>query len=187
MHKFTISLLFLATFMHNPFCAFAAECLEIDLHGQKITSANLESLLNSSLPTVSDYRGISLNLSENYLDDGDVSTLLRALEAKGLMDRLERLNLSNNRIGDKGILNLEPLLYKPNVQYVNIATNSADSETIGTLFALFKSRTPSGIDPLDFASNLATKLIWLPRYFSFRDISMPYIYKRAHQQYYGID
>lgn len=186
-----IVLIFLTTFINIPFDVCVAECLEVDLHGKRITSSTLKEILEGSLPKGSYSGGIKINLSENYLEDDDVATVVAVLTERGLISHIVRLNLSNNRMGEKGVLALKDLLLASNVEYVDVSINSVERGAISSLSDALKGdadriAASSGGDQIEILSDWLAKLIWLPHYDSFRDVPIHDKYKGAHQRYYGV-
>lgn len=163
----------------------------IDYHANHLSFGNfgekneeIQRVLETQHPSA-----FSLNLSDNYIDDSCIETLVTSLSNHKYLDHLIFLDLTNNRITQKGLLMLAPLIVSDSLKYLVIPINSLGIEDIRALSvtleidALKKSEEES-IDKTALLSSWLSKVIWLPESFDFDRLPIPLPSKEAHKQYY---
>jgi|GEM_PF-5695384 len=97
----------------------------INLHNQRIGVWNIEEKVAPRLPSVPTSTELfSLDLSDNTIVDEDVTEIMGMIESRNLLQHLQKLDLSNNRLTLEGVKALIPLLKNKNFQWLDISTNN---------------------------------------------------------------
>ena len=134
----------------------------------------------------------SLNISDNYLDDYCIETLLPMLSNETANDHnLVILDLTNNSITQNGIFMLAPLLMRNDFKWLVAPANEFGLDGIGALQSDFRQLANKISCETDMDSNALfddwiSKVIWVPE--SFTDIldrlPLAPVSRDAHRQYY---
>lgn len=66
---------------------------------------------------------VSLDLSENYLDDDCVRNLMKKLSSENLLSKLQSINFMRNRITKNGILDLLEIFFLDNIKEIDLRIN----------------------------------------------------------------
>lgn len=131
----------------------------------------------------------SLDLSDNYLDDSCIETLLSTLSSERAIEHLVILDLTNNRITQKGLLMLAPLLIRDEFRWLVAPVNDFGIEGIRALFSDLetfanKKSEEVGMDRETLLDTWLSKVIWVPETFDFDRLPLTPSSKEAHKQYY---
>ena len=169
--------------------------INIDLHQQRIGLWNLEEKIDPALPKPSPTSEeiISINLSENVITDEDISKILGMLESHGLMTRLAKLDLSNNRLKFEGVKALIPLLASENLKWLDLSINNLMVNDFQQLwedierYARRLSIIEDLANPEELRDKWAAKVILLPSSYTVVErfaLQPPFV--SAHKQYYQV-
>ena len=144
----------------------AAACLEqpvdVDLHAQWIGIWNLEEKINPALPTFTAASSpiVSINLSGNVIEDGDIPKVLDMIESHGLMARLSKLDLSNNRLTFESVKALIPLLASEKLQWLDLSINNLMGDDFTALWEEIDREAYRTCPTDDDASYQALRNLW---------------------------
>ena len=163
----------------------------VDYHGSNLYFGNFGEK-NEEVQkrlTASTSSSFILNLSDNYLDDTCIETLLSTLSSERAIEHLVILDLTNNRITQKGLLMLAPLLIRDEFKWLVVPVNNFDIEGIRALFSdleifAHKKSEEVGIDRASLLDSWLSKVIWVPETFDFDRLPLTPSSKEAHKQYY---
>lgn len=174
----------------------AAICLQqpvdVDLHSQRIGLWNLEKMIDPALPTpkAASSETVSINLSDNMIEDGDVLKLLVMLESHGIMLRLQVLNLSNNHLTFEGVKALIPLLASDELKWLDLSINNLMVDDFPKLWeeidreAYRSSPDDNGSSYEEIRDRWAAKIVLLPQNYHIERFSLAKPFADAHQKYY---
>ena len=172
----------------SPVCASTQV---IDYHSNNIYFGNFgeKSEEVQKKLTVVKSSSFSLNFSDNYLDDSCIETLVSTLSGEKNIEHLTLLDLTNNRITEKGLLMLAPLLMQDEFKWLVAPTNCFGIEGIRTLLTTLeilasKKSEELSVDKNTLADKWLSKVIWLPGAFDFDKLPLTSSSKEAHKAYY---
>ncbi len=110
----------------------------VDLHQQRIGCWNIQEKVAPALANCTlENSQFSLDLSDNFITDDDVSTLVAVLS--DCKQNLRELNLSNNRLTIEGIKAFVPLLRSEKLQWLNLSINNIGVSDFSTLWKAIDS------------------------------------------------
>lgn len=169
------------------------QSVDVDLHAQWIGIWNLEEKLNPALPTFTAASSpiVSINLSGNVIEDGDIPKVLDMIESHGLMARLSKLDLSNNRLTFESVKALIPLLASDKLQWLDLSINNLMFDDFTALWKEIDREAYRSCPTDDDASyqalrdQWAAKIVLLPRDSHIERFWLVQPFVDAHRRYYS--
>lgn len=166
---------------------FAAEIETVNFHQKHISLSTIDQVAISlqELPRKPQY---NLDLSDNYIDDDSLETLLQTIESGGLAEHIQILDLTNNRLTLHSLLRLVPLITQDTLQWLVIPINCLDVNDMRSFMTTLKDKARDvalvkGISSDTIFNKWIEKVIWLPETFNFEALlSEPQ--RGAHARYY---
>ena len=170
---------------------FTSNHERIDFHRQGIYFGNIDSKIEQMDSSLEERRPslYAVDLSDNNLDDTCLETLADILTRPENINRIEELNLTNNRISLSGLQLLSPLLLSKNFKRLVIPINSIDMRDISEFLHSLDASIKRQIDPLKqnvalLFQETASKIIWLPESYDFDHLPLTDFSREAHKNYY---
>jgi hypothetical protein len=167
----------------------------LDFHGQGLVFCSLADVMLPKLHAVADAGFISLNLSNNYLDENGVKTLLSLLEQEGLLDKVTEVNLTNNRLKAKGFKALMPLIAQPSCHRILVPVNNITTTEMQDAWSDLKESAASVSRKTrqsaeELLKQWAHKIIWLQERYVKSPVADRFNVNpeldRTQREYYGI-
>lgn len=169
-----------------------SEPVNIDLHDQRIGLWNLEEKINPALstPSTDSSARVSINLSGNLIEDGDIPKLLGMLESHGLMSRLSVLDLSNNRLKFEGVKALILLLASDRLQWLDVSINNLMVDDFIKLWEeidreAYRACLDDDSSYQKLRDQWAAKVVLLPKDYHTERFPLAKPFVDAHQRYYS--
>lgn len=170
---------------------FTSNHERMDFHSQGIYFGNIDSKIDQIDSSLEEKRPslYSVDLSDNNLDDTCLETLADILTRPENINRIEELNLTNNRISLGGLQLLSPLLLSKNFKRLVIPINSLDMRDISEFLHSLEVSIKRQTDPLKqnishLFQEAASKIIWLPESYDFDHLPLTDFSREAHKNYY---
>lgn len=166
---------------------WASEVETLDFHQKRISLSTIDQVAISlqELPRTPQY---NLDLSDNYIDDDSLETLLYTIETADLSEHIQILDLTNNRLTLNSLLRLVPLITQDTLQWLVVPINCLDVNDIRNFMAKLNDKARDtafvkGLSSDTLFNKWIEKVIWLPETFNFEALlSEPQ--RAAHVRYY---
>lgn len=166
---------------------FASEVETVNFHQKGVSLSTIEAVA-ISLQKLSQKSQYNLDLSDNYIDDDSLETLLHTIETGGLAEHIQILDLTNNRLTLHSLLRLVPLITQDTLQWLVVPINCLDVNDMRTFMTNLKEKARD----VSLAKRMSSdtlfnkwieKVIWLPETFNFAAL-LPEHQRAAHVRYY---
>lgn len=166
---------------------FASEVETVNFHQKGVSLSSVEEVATSlqKLPRTSQYK---LDLSDNYIDDDSLETLVHTIETGDLAEHIQILDLTNNRLTLHSLLRLLPLITQDTFQWLVVPINCLDVNDMRNFMARLNDKARDvaivkGLPSDTLFNKWIEKVIWLPETFNFAALlSEPQ--REAHARYY---
>jgi hypothetical protein len=165
----------------------ASEVKNVNFHQKEVSLFTVEEVA-TSLQKLSQKSQYNLDLSDNYIDDDSLETLLNTIETGGLSAHIQVLDLTNNRLTLQSLLRLIPLITQDTLQWLVVPINCLDVNDMRNFMDRLSDKARDaaivkGLASDTFFNKWIEKVIWLPKTFNFAALlSEPQ--RAAHARYY---
>lgn len=177
----------LATILASVSRLYASEMETVNFHQKDVSLSTVEEVA-TTLQKLSRTSKYKLDLSDNYIDDDSLETLLHTIETDNLAEHLQILDLTNNRLTLHSLLRLLPLITQDTFQWLVVPINCLDVNDMRNFMDRLNDKARDvaivkGLPTATLFNKWIEKVIWLPETFNFAALlSEPQ--KAAHARYY---